>query len=295
MSRKDIGFQIKKRNAALRVVLSIVVLTAAVGIFYYFKSQRSDTVVFGDTLKVHFSPFMAGEEQIVKFVAEHIAPDYGIKIEAVGGVSDSQQVNEAVSEGVYAATTHQHQWWLKQVVDATGYELTPTLPIFQWGFGIYSDKHKSIDKLPRGAVVAIPVDGANQAQALWLLEREGLLGLNPDIEPRVAKIRDIVDNPRNFQFKELDLMTLPRVLDSVDAAIGYTAFFNAGKIPREKGILFPPAPRTFASQLVIGTKFLSDPQIKKLQAAFSDKRLDNYLRTTDDPLVRGVFSAVSDN
>jgi YaeC family lipoprotein len=290
MSNKD--FQLKKRNTFIKVIFSIAILVVAIGTFYYFKSQKSDTVIFGDTLKVHFEPAMAGEERIIQFVAQNIAPDYDIKIEAVG-LQDSIQANGAVAEGQYAATIHQHQWWLKQVSDANGFELTPVLPIYQWGFGVYSDKYKSIDELPQGAVIAIPIDEANQGQALWLLEREGLIRLSG--EPRVAKIRDVADNPREFLFKELDLLTLPRVLDSVDAAIGYVSQFDAGKISREKGILFPPAPKTFASQLVIGTKFLNDPQIKKLQEAFKDERLESYLKTTDDPLVQGVLTTVSDD
>jgi ABC-type metal ion transport system substrate-binding protein len=144
-------------------------------------------------------------------------------------------------------------------------------------------------------VIAIPIDGANQGQALWLLEREGLIGLDKDIEPKTAKIKNIVDNPRKFRFKELDLLTMPRVLDSIDAGITYVSLFDAGKISREKGILFPKTPRTFASRLVIGTRFLNDPYIKKLQEAFADPRVQEYLRTTDDPLVQGVLTPVSDN
>ncbi|MDR2635564.1 MAG: hypothetical protein LBC08_01910 [Campylobacteraceae bacterium] len=292
MSKTDTNFQIKKSNRFTWVIAVVIILVIAVGIFFYFKSQRTGEVVFGDTLKVHCLPAIAGEEHLLKFIAQNIAPDYGLKIEAVL-LQDSIQANLAVAEGRYAATIHQHQWWLKQVIDANGFELTPTLPVFQWGFGIYSDKYKSIKELPQNAIVAIPIDGANQAQALWLLQREGLLVLNPQIEPRVAKIRDITDNPRKFDFREFDLMTLPRVLDSVDAAVGYIANFDAGKIPREKGILFPPAPKTFASQLVIGTKYLNDPKIKKLQEVFKDKRVEEYLRTTDNPLVHGVLMPVS--
>jgi ABC-type metal ion transport system substrate-binding protein len=289
------SFQLKKSKKTVWVTLGTVVLIAALGTFFYFKSQKSDTVVFTDTLKVHCLPAIAGEERLLRFVSENIAPDYGIKIEAVTGVSDSIQANAAVAKGDYAATIHQHQWWLKQVIDANGFELTPTLPVFQWGFGIYSDKYKSIDELPQRAVIAIPIDGANQGQALWLLKREGILELNADIEPRVAKIRDIAANPKGFDFREFDLMTLPRVLDSVDAAVGYIANFDAGKIPREKGLLFPPAPKTFASQLVIGTKFLNDQHIKKLQDVFSDPRIQEYLAKTDDPLVQGVLMPVSEN
>jgi YaeC family lipoprotein len=286
MSKTDTNFRIEKRDKPLWVILSVILLAAAVSAFFYFKSQKSNAVVFGDILKVHYEPSDAGEERFLQFIAEHIALDYGIKIEIVG-LSDSKHSNEAVHEGRYAATIHQHQWWLKQIIDATGFELTPTFPIFQWGFGVYSDRYESIDALPNGAVVAIPIDGANQGQALWLLQKEGLIGLNPGIEPRVSKIRDIADNPHKFNFREFDLMTLPRILDSVDAA--YISSFDSGKIPRQKGIFFPPAPRTFASQLVIGTKFLNNTNIEKLQEAFLDPRLREYLETTDDPLVRARF------
>jgi YaeC family lipoprotein len=290
----NLNFQLKKNRKHVWATLGIVALIAAIGTFFYFKSQESGAVVFGDALKVHYEPAEAGEERILDFVAKNIAPDYGIKIVPVG-IQDPIIANGAVADGEYAATIYQHEWYLRQIIEANGFELTPVFPVFQWSFGVYSDKYKSIGELPDGAVIAIPVDTGNQGQALWLLAREGLIGLNPDVEPRVAVLRDIVSNPRKFEFKELDFLTLPRVLDSVDAALGFIGNFDAGKIPREKGIFFPPAPRTFAAQFVVGTKFLNDPKIKKLQEVFKDKRLDEYLRTTDDPLVRGVLTPVSEN
>ncbi|MDR2790927.1 MAG: hypothetical protein LBB59_08155 [Campylobacteraceae bacterium] len=291
---KNTNFQLKKNRKSIWIALGIIALAAVVGLFFYFKFQRSDTVVFTDTLKVHHMPSYAGEEKILKYIAEYIAPDYGIKVEPVA-LQDDLQANRIVAEGGFAATILQHQWWLKQVVEANGFELTPTVEVFQWSFAIYSDKYKSIDELPEGAVIAIPIDGANQGQALWLLQREGLIGLDKNIEPKTAKIKNIVDNPRKFKFKELDLLTMPRVLDSIDAGITYVSLWDAGKISREKGILFPKTPRTFASRLVIGTKFLNDPYIKKLQEAFADPRIQEYLATTDDPLVQGVLTPVSEN
>lgn len=86
---------------------------------------------------------------------------------------------------------------------------------------------------------------------------------------------------------------MPRVLDSIDVAMGYAAQFDTGKVPRSEGILFPQAPRTFASQLVAGTKYLNDPQIVKLKQAFADPRVAQYLLSTDDPLVRGVLTSGS--
>lgn len=284
-------FEIKKKKSWPWPVAAIAVVVIA-GLGWHFASQKSVAVTFGTTLKVHFEPAMAGEEHIIQYVGEHIAPDYGIKLEAVG-LQDPVQSDRAVAEGQYAATVYQHQWWLKQVVDANKFQLTSALPIFQWAFGIYSDRYRSVSDLPNGALIVVPDDGANQGQALWLLQRIGLIGLDPAVEPRTAKLKDIKQNPHNFKFKELDLLTMPRVLNSVDAAIGYVSEFDAGKVPRDKGILFPPAPKTFASQLVIGTPYLNDENIVKLKKAFADPRLQQWLKETTDPLVKDVLVPVS--
>lgn len=45
---------------------------------------QSQQVVFGSTLKIHYEPAMAGEQRIIEYINQHIAPDYGLKLEAVG-------------------------------------------------------------------------------------------------------------------------------------------------------------------------------------------------------------------
>lgn len=285
-------FELKKKKTWPWLVAVIAIVLIA-GLGWYFTAQQRHSVTFGTTLKVHFEPAMAGEQRLIEYVAQNIAPDYGIKLEAVG-LQDPVQADRAVAEGQYAATIYQHQWWLKQVVDANKFELTSTLPVFQWAFGIYSDRYKTIADLPEGAEIVVPNDGANQGQALWLLQRIGLIGLDPAVEPRTAKLKDIKENPHKFNFKELDLLTMPRALNSVDAAIGYVSQFDAGKVSRDKGILFPPAPQTFASQLVIGTPYLNDENIIKLKKAFADPRVQLWLKETTDPLVQGVLVPVSE-
>ena len=163
------------------------------------------------------------------------------------------------------------------MVDANGFALSTTVPVFQWAFGIYSDRYSSVQALPNGATIVVPDDGANQGRPCGC--SSALVDLaRPGGGARTAKLKNIVGNPHQFVFKELDLLTMPRALNSVDAAIGYVSQFDAGKVPREKGILFPPAPRTFASQLVIGTPYLSQENIVKLKQAFSDPRIQTWLK-----------------
>ena len=294
MNGTQIEFELKNRSRLPAVVGAAIVLLLLAGGVGALLGHGKRTVVFGETLQIHFEPAMAGEEKLIRFAAATVAPDYGLRLVAVP-LQDSVQANRAVAVGQYAATIHEHRWWLRQVAEANGFALTPTEPIFQWAFGVYSANHRSVAALPRGAVIAVPNDGANQGQALWLLQRAGLIGLDPRIEARAAKLRDITENPHGFVFREMDLLSLPRVLGSVDAAVGYVLQFDAGKVPRSEGILFPPAPRTFASQLVVGTPYLHDRQIEKLEKVFADPRIACFLRTTDDPQVAGVLTPVSAN
>ncbi|OTG61599.1 metal ABC transporter substrate-binding protein [Acinetobacter sp. ANC 3903] len=287
-------FELKKKTKLPLIIGAIVVIAVIAGLALFKQNSSHQASAESNVLKVHYEPTMIGEKNLIEYANEHIAPDYGVKLEAVG-VQDPVQANRAVNDGEFAGTIYQHQWWLKQVADANGFKLLPTVEVFQWAFGIYSDRYKNINELPKNAVFAIPSDLANQGQALWLLQREGLIKLNPAIEPRTAKIKDIQENPHSFKFTEIELLSMARTLDSVDAAIGYVAQFDAGKISRSKGILFPAAPRTFASRLVIAEAKKDDPQIVKLQKIFADPRIAEYLKTTDDLNVKGILTPVSED
>lgn len=293
------GFTLRKSTHTLPWTIAGIATILAIVLGILLIQQRSQPALAAEAgtkteFKVHFEPAMAGEERILEFVAETIAPDYGITIEPVG-LQDPIQANQAVASGQFDATIFEHEWYMRQSAEAAGVELTPTVELYQWGFGLYSTRYTSVDELPQGSTLLLPNDVANQGQALWLLDREGLLGLDPSIEPRTAKIANVIENPRGFDLKEADLLAMPRMLDDVDVAIGYVSQFDAGKVSRDKGILFPEPPRTFASRLIFGSDFAQSADAQKLIEAFSDPRLQEYLKTTEDPLVQGVLTPVSED
>ncbi|MCK6095429.1 metal ABC transporter substrate-binding protein [Micrococcus sp. EYE_162] len=298
----DHGFTLRRRTDRLPWTVAAVaaIIALALGVILMRGAAHPAVAAGGSAaavdrpLRVHYEPAMAGEERILEYVAAEIAPQHGVTIEPVG-IADSVQANRAVATGEVDATIFEHQWYMKQVADGNGFDLTPTTELYQWAFGLYSSRYDSLDGVPAGAVVAVPTDLANQGQALWLLQREGLIELDPSIEPRTARLKDVTANPRGFDFQEIDLLSMPRTLDSVDVAVGYTNLFDAGKVSRDKGILFPDPPRSFASRLIVATDAVESPETKKLQEVFSDPKFKEYLETTDDPLVAGVLTPVSED
>ena len=247
---------------------------------------------FGTTMKVAYEADSDSERAFLVWLNTAIAPSYGIHIEPVG-IQDGNQLDEATATGQFAANIYQHIHWLNEVVKSTGMKLTAIGPVFQWAYSIYSSKYKSLAALPQGAQIALLNDPANTAQALWLLERAGEITFKPGTIPWSATTSNIATNPHDLHFVFIDYGAGPRTLGSVDAVIAYNMQFISAGTPQSDKIYAPPAPRSFAGQLVVGTAYRNDPQVKKLIKAFFDPRVQPYLRTTTNAQLEDQLSPVA--
>lgn len=283
------GFELRRRRRWPWIVGGIVAVaaTAAAIAIPQLTAARSANLVPGATLVVASAEGNAAEQALVQFVAEEVAPRYGIEV-AFRGLSDSNTINRAVSEGEIAGTVYQHRLWLDQVLEANpDFRETAATPVFRWGFGVWSDRHTSLDEIPRGGTVSLYSDPANEAQGLWLLERAGLITLREGIDKWRATQDDIVENPRDLEIVLLDFAAQSRALPDIDAAVGYTEYYLAAGIPIEKQIFAPPAPDEFAAQLTVGSDYLETDNISALIAAFQDPAVQEFLAT--DPRVKGIL------
>ena len=66
--------------------------------------------------------------------------------------------------------------------------------------------------------IAVPNDTTNEARALLLLQENGYITLADGVGI-TATIADIVDNPYNISFKEVEAAQVPNILQDVDYAI----------------------------------------------------------------------------
>lgn len=285
----DGGFELRRRRRWPWIAGgAVVALGAAAAIVVpQLTDSRSPNLIPGATLVVATAEGNAAEQALVQFVADEVAPKYGITVD-FRGLSDSNTINRAVSEGEIAATVYQHELWLGQVLQANpDFRETAATPVFRWGFGVWSEKHGSIDEIPEGGTVSLYSDPANEAQGLWVLERAGLITLRDGIDKASATQDDVVENPKNLQFVLLDFAAQSRALPDIDAAVGYTEYYLAAGIPLEQQIFAPPAPDEFAGQLTVGTDYLETDNITALIAAFKDPAVQEFLAT--DERVKGIL------
>ena len=204
----------------------------------------------------------AGEDDKIKVsvtsvphaeILEHIQPELaerGVTVELT--VTDDYNVhNRAVAEKEVDANFFQHSPFLEDQIQEFGYEIQEFGKIHIEPLGIYSKKITSLNDLPDGATISIPNDPTNEARALALLHRNGLIELS-DLDNLSATIIDITSNPKNFKFQEIDAAMLSRSLDDVDAAVINTNFALAADLnPSDDALAIEDADSPYANVLTI--------------------------------------------
>ena len=153
--------------------------------------------------------------QILKYVKENLAKKAGIEIE-IKEYQDYNVPNSALKDGDIDANFFQHLPYLKEASSSKGYKFNHGTGVHIEPYGIYSKKIKDLKKLPKNAQVAITDDPSNQARALELLAKNGIITLPKD---KKATIYNVEKNPKNITFKPAGAPSIPKILPDVDIAI----------------------------------------------------------------------------
>lgn len=181
--------------------------------------DESQTIVIGA---------QASDVQIWEYIAQtDAAKEAGVTLE-VEEVNGGPQLNTATVEGEVDVNAFQSWAYLKSFNEESGADLTAFATTYLEPMGIYSDKFKAIEEVAEGSVVAIADNPSNASRGLLLLQAAGLITL-PDDFDALGTTSDIIDNPKNLEFVEIDDTTGPRVLQDVDLVlIGNTIAMEGG-------------------------------------------------------------------
>jgi D-methionine transport system substrate-binding protein len=228
---------------------------------------------FAEDIKVGVTP---GEHaQIMEKVAE-VAKTKGLNIEIVE-FSDYVVPNQALADGDIQANSFQHQPYLDNQIADRKFDLVSIGTTITTPMGVYSKKVKSLDELKEGATVAIPNDPTNGGRALLVLASKGLIKFkeNPGIKVTVA---DIVENPKNIEFAEIDAAQLPRSLEDVDAAVINTNYaMEAGLHPKTDAIAIEGEKSPYANVIVVRAADKDAPWAKTLVESYHDESIRKFI------------------
>ncbi len=147
-------------------------------------------------------------------------------------VSSGPQLNQAVEDGDCFATYHQHTPAMNDWNERNKGHLAVAFKVFTDRAGIFSTKYKSLDELPDGAKIVIANDAGNSFRGLVMLADAGLIKIRDDIDPVKVTQKDIIENPKNFEFIEVDYAMLSKTIEDADAGFLYAT------IATELGLFF---------------------------------------------------------
>ena len=159
-----------------------------------------------------------GKELEVAEVAQKVAKEkYGLNVELVA-FNDFVLPNETLSKGDLDANAFQHKPYLDQQIKDRNYKLVPVGNTFIYPIAAYSKQVRSVDELADGSQIALPNDPTNLGRSLLLLEKQGLIKLKEGTGLMPTAL-DVVENPKNLKFVELEAPQLPRALDDKKIAL----------------------------------------------------------------------------
>ena len=133
---------------------------------------------------------------------------------------------------------------------------------------------------PKSITIAVPNDPTNEGRALLLLEANGYIKLDPNAGV-TATAKDIVENPLNIQFNEVEAAMVPNVLADVDYAIINNNFaLDAGMNPVKDSLLIESAESPYANVLCVKEGNENSDAAKALVAALTSKKVADYITAT---------------
>lgn len=137
-----------------------------------------------------------------------------------------------------------------------------------------------VPALADGLTIAVPNDPTNEGRALLLLQSNGIIKLKEDAGI-TATGADIVENPLNISFYEVEAAMVPNVLADVDYAIINNNYaLDFGLNPVEQSLLIEDANSPYGNVLSVKEGNEELPEVKALIAALNSQKVADYINET---------------
>lgn len=128
--------------------------------------------------------------------------------------------------------------------------------------------------------IAVPNDTTNEARALLLLQSNGYIKLKEDAGITATK-EDIVENPHNIEFQEVEAAMVPNIKADVDYAIINNNYaLDAGLSPTGDSLLIESAESPYVNVVTVLAGNEESAKIKALIAAVTSQKVADYIAAT---------------
>lgn len=263
------------KKTVLILVLFSLVVTGAV--------QASDHV-----LSIGATPLPHSE--ILEFIRDNLK-EAGFELEIVE-FTDYVTPNIALDDGSIDANFFQHTPYLERFNNDRGLDLVPAIKVHVEPIGLYSKKYTSLEEIPKGAAIALPNDPSNEGRALILLHNKGIITLADPTNLSATPI-DIIENPKDLAFKELEAAQLPRVLADVAGAVINTNYaLEADLNPLDDAIIMEGSDSPYVNVIAVRAEDKDSEKIKILREIIQSEAVKEFILEEYEGAVVPAFKPV---
>lgn len=255
---------------------------------------------------------LVADEETIRIVATESAPfqdpaeiaselleEQGYELD-VTYMTDIVQPNQVVQQGEYEANYFQHLAYLDNFNQSNSTEVEPLFSVYYAPAGLFSLKHDSLEDLPDGAEINLPVDPSNNGRALKMLADEGLIEIDDSVPVVDLSQNHITENPRSFEFVETDQQSGAQVLPDVDAGFAFVRLVAEGGYDVEEAQLAIEEGREevrtpFTCVVAVGPEGVTDDQAQALQEAFQSPEVEQWFHEYQGGVIEYTDEITLDN
>ncbi len=270
-----------KKFLGLAFILVLSFALAACGTSSKDTSEEKSTT---DTTETKTTALKVGASNtphaVILEQAKPLLKEKGIELEIVP-FQDYVLPNKALADEELDANYFQHIPYLEAQIKENGYDFVNAGGIHIEPIGIYSQKYKSLDKLPDGATVIMSSSVADHGRALSLLEANGLITLKEGIDKTTATVDDIVENKRNIKFEaKYEAALLPEIYKNGEGdavLINSNYAIDAGLNPLEDSIAIEDSNSPYVNVIAVNKKDENNEAIKTLVEVLRTKEIQDFI------------------
>lgn len=269
-------------------IIAIVALILTAGLLFAGCGKSGDTAAAGTTEQSASGTAFSKEHpvtlkvladqvphaELLNFVKPKLA-EQGIKLEIT--ILQNDHGNEDTDNGEFDVNFFQHQPYLDSVNKEKGYDLANAGNIHVEPIGLYSEKYKTKEEIPQGAVIGIPNDVTNEYRALKILEDNGFIKLKAGLAEHSATVKDISEYTRKITIKEIEAAQIIRLKDDFDGYITNTNKILEAGIDANSALFREGKDSPYANILVTKKSRVDDPAVIALKNALRTEEVRKYI------------------
>lgn len=189
--------------------------------------------------------------------------------------------NQDLDSGTLDANYFQHIPYLEAQIAEHGYEFVNAGGIHIEPIGVYSKKYESLQDLPEGAVILMSNSIPDHGRILTMLENEGLIKLDPEVDKTKAEIKDVVENEKGLKFEyDYEAALLPQLYESGEGdavLINSNYAIDNGINPVEDAIALENEKSPYVNVIAVRKGDENSEAIKTLVEVLHSEEIQNFI------------------